>query len=163
DETRSRDVACEMPAGADANGAITATVEHEGRSGYSVQKMPHICITQCLEYTLDGSRARRGPEQTCPPGSRPRIASQARPARLDAGRPTPRCYELLQPHFVLAGLQRVRIVGRCASLRQRGEQNEAGDTLGMICGKLDACRSALGRAEQHDPAAAHGVKHGANV
>ena len=33
----------------------------------------------------------------------------------------------------------------------------------MICGKFDACRSALGRAEQHDPAAAGGVKHGADV
>jgi hypothetical protein len=30
-------------------------------------------------------------------------------------------------------------------------------------GKFDACRSALGRAEQDDPAAASGVKHGADV
>ena len=61
------------------------------------------------------------------------------------------------------GLQRVRIVGRCAALRQRGEQNEASDAIEMICGKFDACRSALGRAEQHDPAAFGGVKHGADV
>ena len=73
------------------------------------------------------------------------------------------CDELLQPHVILTSLQRVRIVGRRASLRQRGEQNEAGDAIGVIRGKFDACRSALGRAEQHDPAAAGGVKHGADV
>src|SRR6516225_6589959 len=55
------------------------------------------------------------------------------------------------------------IVGRRASLRQRGEQNEAGDTIGTIHGEFDACRSALGRAEEHDPAAADGIKHGADV
>jgi len=50
----------------------------------------------------------------------------------------------------------MRIVGRRASLRQRGKQNEAGDTIEVIRGEFDAGRSALGRAEQHDTAAASG-------
>jgi hypothetical protein len=33
----------------------------------------------------------------------------------------------------------------------------------MIGREFDAGRSALGRAEQHDPAAAGGVKHGTDV
>jgi hypothetical protein len=33
----------------------------------------------------------------------------------------------------------VRIVGRRAALRQRAEENEAGDTVGVISGKFDAC------------------------
>ena len=38
DESRPRDVTGKMPAGADANGAVAATMEHEGRRGNSVQK-----------------------------------------------------------------------------------------------------------------------------
>ena len=90
DESRLRDVAGEMPAGADANGAVVETVEHQSRNGNSAQKMPHIHIAQRLEHALDGSRARRGPQQACPPGSCLRIARQARRERLDAGRPAPR-------------------------------------------------------------------------
>jgi hypothetical protein len=89
DESRLRDVAGEMSARADANGAVAATVEHQGRSGNSAQKMPHIRVAQRLEQPLEGSRARRGPEQARPPGSRLRIAGQARCERLDAGRPAP--------------------------------------------------------------------------
>jgi hypothetical protein len=37
------------------------------------------------------------------------------------------------------------------------------DYKGMICGKFDACRPALGRVEQHDSTAARGVKDGADV
>ncbi len=77
--------------------------------------------------------------------------------------PAPHGDELLEPDVILTGLQRVRIVGRRASLRQRGEQDEAGDTIRVIRGEFDAGRSALGRAEQHDPAAAGGVKHGTDV
>ena len=38
-----------------------------------------------------------------------------------------------------------------------------GNTIGALCGKFDAGRAALGCAEQHDSAAAGGVKHGADV
>src|SRR5262249_9321462 len=119
DESRQRDVAGEMPAGANANGAVAATVEHQGRRANSVQKVPHVRITQRLQRALEGSRAGRSPEQACPPGSRLRIARQARRERLDAGRPAPDRDELLQPHVILTGLQRMRIVGCRASLRQR--------------------------------------------
>ena len=112
DESHLRDVAGEMPAGADANGAVAPTVEHQGRSRNSLQKMAHIRIAQRLEHALDGSRARTGPEQARPPGSRLRIARQAWRERLDARRPAPDGDELLQPQVVLTGLQRVRIVGR---------------------------------------------------
>jgi hypothetical protein len=57
DESRVRDVAGEMPAGADANGAVATTVEHQGWSGNSTQKMPHIRIAQGLEHALNGARA----------------------------------------------------------------------------------------------------------
>jgi hypothetical protein len=61
DKLRLRDVAGEMPAGADANGAVTAAVEHESRRGNFAQKMPHIRIAQRLEQALHGSRARSKP------------------------------------------------------------------------------------------------------
>ncbi len=48
DEFRLRDVAGEMPTGVDANGAIAATVEHQGRSGDRAQEMPHIGVAQRL-------------------------------------------------------------------------------------------------------------------
>src|SRR5258708_7672307 len=80
-----------------------------------VQRMPHIRTAQRLEAALDGSRARRRPEQACPPGSRLSIAREARRERLDAGRPAPDRDELLQPHVILTGVQRVRIVGRSTS------------------------------------------------
>src|SRR5262245_60761995 len=99
--------------------------------------MPLVHIAQRLKHALDGSRARCGPEQACPPGSHAMIARQARRERLDADGPAPGFDELLQPNVILAGLQRVRIVGRSASLRQRGEQNEASDTIGTIRGKFD--------------------------
>src|SRR5215831_19214117 len=57
DEFRVRDMAGEIPAGADANGAVATTVEHQGRSRNSAQKMPHIRFAQRLEHPLDGSRA----------------------------------------------------------------------------------------------------------
>ena len=59
DKSRLRDVASEMAAGADANSAVAATVEHQGRRRNSAQKMPHIGIAQRLEQALEGSRARR--------------------------------------------------------------------------------------------------------
>ena|SRR6516225_5776610 len=104
DESSLRDVAGEMPSGADANGAVIAAMEHQGRSGNSAKKMPHIRVAQRLEHALDGSRARRRPKQACPPGSRLSIIREARRERLDAGRPTPARDELLQPHFILTGL-----------------------------------------------------------
>src|SRR5215510_11471687 len=70
DESRLRDVAGEIPAGADANGAVAATVEHQGRSGDPAQEMPHIGVAHRLQHTHNSSRARRGPEHSCPPGSR---------------------------------------------------------------------------------------------
>ena len=57
DESRMRDMAGEMPAGADANGAVATTVEHQGRSRNSAQQMTHIHIAQRLEHAPDGSRA----------------------------------------------------------------------------------------------------------
>ena len=57
DESRMCDMAGEVPASADANGAVATTVEHEGRSRNSAQKMPHIRFAQRLEHPLDGSRA----------------------------------------------------------------------------------------------------------
>ena len=57
DESRIRDMTGEMPASADANGAVATTVEHQGRSRNSAQKMPHIHLAQRLEHSLDGSRA----------------------------------------------------------------------------------------------------------
>ena len=60
DESRLRDVAGEMPADADANDAVVPTVEHQGRSRNSAQKMAHICIARRLEHALEGSRARCG-------------------------------------------------------------------------------------------------------
>lgn len=125
--------------------------------------MPYIRIAHRLEHALDGSGARRRPEQACPPGSRLSITGKARRERLDTRRPTPDRNELLQPDVILSGLQGVRIVGRGTSLRQRAEQDEAGDTIRTIGRELDAGRSALGPAEQHDPAAASGIKHGADI
>jgi hypothetical protein len=78
DEAGLCDVAGEMPAGADANGVVAATVQHQGRNGNSRQKMPHIGVAQCLEHAFDGARPRRRPQHAGPPGSRPRIARQAR-------------------------------------------------------------------------------------
>ena len=52
DESRLRDVAREMPAGADANNAVAATVQHQSRRGNSAEKMPHIGIAQCLDHPL---------------------------------------------------------------------------------------------------------------
>ena len=149
-EPRLRDVAGEIAAGAYANGAVAPPVEHQRRNGNSAQKMPRIRVAQRLEHTLDGARARRSPEQAGPPGSCLRIGRQARRESLDAGSPAPERNELLEPEVILTGLQRVRIVGRRASLRQRAEQDEAGDTIGVIRGEFDAGRSALGRAEQYD-------------
>ena len=100
DESRLRDVAGEMPAGADTNGAVAATMQHQGRSGDSAQNMPHIRVAQCLEQALDCSRSRRGPQQACPPGSRPRIANEARRERFDAGGPAPHGDELLEPDVI---------------------------------------------------------------
>ena len=77
DESCVRDVAGKMAAGADANGAIAVAVEHQSWNGNSTQKVPHIHIAQRLEHALDGSGARRGPEQACPPGSCLRIVRQA--------------------------------------------------------------------------------------
>ena len=74
DESGLRDVTGEVPPGADANGAVVATMEYQGRRGNPAQKMPHVGIAQRLEHALDGSRARRRPEQACPPGSRLSIA-----------------------------------------------------------------------------------------
>src|SRR5262245_6494460 len=104
------DMAGEMPAGVDANGKVATTMEHQGRSGNSTQKMPHIRIAQRLQHGLEGSRARRCPEQTCPPGSHLSIGREARRERLDAGRPAPDRDELLKPCVILTGMQRVRIV-----------------------------------------------------
>src|SRR5438105_10662621 len=56
------------------------------------------------------------------------------------------------PHVILTGVQRVRIVGRSTSLRQGGEQDEAGDTIRMISRELDAGRSCSPpwrRSEEH--------------
>lgn len=89
DESCLRDVAGEMPAGIDANGAVAATVEHQGRRGNPPQKMPHIRIAQRMEYALEGPRAGRGSKQASPPGSRMRIARQARRERLYARRSAP--------------------------------------------------------------------------
>src|SRR5262249_53126956 len=57
----------------------------------------------------------------------------------------------------------MRIVGRRASLGQRSEQNEAGDAIGTLRGKFDACRSALRRAKQNGPAASGSIEHRADV
>ena len=46
DESHLRDVGGEMPAGADANGAVAPTLEHQGWSRNSAQKMAHIRIAQ---------------------------------------------------------------------------------------------------------------------
>jgi hypothetical protein len=48
DNSRLPHVAGEMPAGADANSAVAATMEHQVRRGNSAQKMPHIRIAQRL-------------------------------------------------------------------------------------------------------------------
>jgi len=57
DEPRVRDMAGKMSAGVDANGKVATTMEHQGRSGNSAQKMPHIRVAQRLENALEGSRA----------------------------------------------------------------------------------------------------------
>ena len=46
-----------MSAGADADGAIAAAVQHQRRNGNPLEKMPHIRIAQGLEHALDGARA----------------------------------------------------------------------------------------------------------
>ena len=48
DDARPRDVGGEIPAGADANGAVTVPVEHQGRSANSTQKMSHVRVAQPL-------------------------------------------------------------------------------------------------------------------
>ena len=57
DEPCPRDVAGEIPARADANGAVVAPVEHQSGHRNLPQKMPHVHVAQRLEHALDGSGA----------------------------------------------------------------------------------------------------------
>jgi ATP-binding cassette subfamily B protein len=89
DKARLREVAREMAPGSNANGAVPAAMEHQARHGDPAQEMPHIGVAQRLEHSLESSRARRGPQQSGPPGSRLRIGGEAGSERLDASGSTP--------------------------------------------------------------------------
>jgi hypothetical protein len=68
DESRLRDMVGEMFAGADADGAVAATVEHQCRNGDPRQKMAHVGIAQRFQHALECAGARGGAKVSMPAG-----------------------------------------------------------------------------------------------